>query len=94
VGGAPALPVEDPGDDRVGVVEGQAADQFDRVVTGADLWLGPFERNRQFADRAAFPADLQLGAAAGVIGGDGDDDSVEQGAWPTKTLPGPPPDPR
>jgi hypothetical protein len=74
------LPVEYAGDDRVGVVDGQAADQLDRVVIGADLGLGSFERNRQFADRAAFPADLQLGAASCAIGGDGDDDLVEQSA--------------
>ena len=31
------LPVEDPGDDGVGVVHGQAADQVDGVLVGADL---------------------------------------------------------
>jgi hypothetical protein len=73
------LPVEDSCDDRVGVMDGQAADQLDRVVIGADLGLGPFERNRQVADRATFPADLQLGAAGGAIGWDGDDDVVQEG---------------
>jgi hypothetical protein len=72
------LPVEYPGDDGVAVVDGQAADQLDGVVGGADFGLGTFERHGQFADRAAFPADLQIRAAAGVVGGYGDDRFVEQ----------------
>jgi hypothetical protein len=66
--------------------EGQAADQLDCVVIGADLVLGPFERDRQFADRAAFPTNLQVGVAAGVIGCDGDDDFVKEGVQELLTV--------
>ena len=38
-GGAAALPVEDPGDRRVGVVDGEAAHQVDGVLVGADRGL-------------------------------------------------------
>ena len=64
----------------VGVVDGEAADQVDGVLAGADLrWLA-LERDGQLGDRAAFPAQQQVGAAFGVVAADGDVDLVQQGA--------------
>jgi len=71
------LTVEDAGDLRVGVVHGQAADQVDGVLVGAEPLLLPGDdRDGQVGDGAAFPAEHQIGAARGPV--DGDDDLAEQ----------------
>ena len=67
-GGAAVLPVEDPGDGGVGVVHGQPAQQVDGVLAGAQpLRRFPLERHGQFGDRAALPAQDELGAAVVVV---------------------------
>ena len=69
------------GDRRVGVVDGEAAQQVDGVLVGAQPvgWFA-LERHGQFGDRAALPAQQQLGAAAVVVAVHADADLVEQGA--------------
>src|SRR6476620_3253953 len=80
-GGAAALPVEDVRDHRVGVVGGQAAHQVDGVFGGAQPVDGfAFDRHRQVGDRAAFPAQQQLGVGVGVVAVHGDVDLLEQAA--------------
>jgi hypothetical protein len=44
-----ALPVEDPGDFRIGVVHGEAAHEVDGVFVGADCGLWASQRDGQFA---------------------------------------------
>ena len=80
-GGAAVLPVEDVRDHRVGVVDGEAADQVDGVLVGAQPvgWFA-FDRHRQFGDRAALPAQQQLGVCFGVVAVHVDVDFVEQAA--------------
>jgi hypothetical protein len=78
-GGGAALPVEDPGDLGVGVVDGEPADQADGVLIGSDSrWLA-FKRDGQLGDRAAFPAHHQAGLAAGVVTADVDVHLIQQG---------------
>src|SRR5436190_1584451 len=55
-GRAAALAVEDPGDRGVVVVGGEAPEQRDRVLVGADRGLAAGELNDELADRAATPA--------------------------------------
>ena len=74
------MPVEDPGDLRVGVVHGQATDQLDGVLAGADRRRLAFERHHQLADRAALPAQQQVGSTLGGVAVDGDVDLLQQGA--------------
>src|SRR5215211_838927 len=62
-GAAAALAVEDAGDRGVVVVGGEALQQRDRVLVGADRGLRLGERDDQFGDRAAFPADRDRRAA-------------------------------
>ena len=80
-GGAAVLPVEDVRDHRVGVVGGEAADQVDGVLVGAQPvgWFA-FDRHRQFGDRAALPAQQQFGVCVGVVAVHVDVDFVEQAA--------------
>ena len=63
------LPVEDPGDDGVGVVHGQPADQVDGVLIGADFRLRAAQRDGQLADRAAFPPQTRRACGPGRRGG-------------------------
>ena len=51
----------------VGVVHGQAADQVDGVLVGADLRLRAAQRDGQLADRAAFPPQDQAGVRVRVV---------------------------
>ena len=63
--GAAALAGEDRGDLAVGVMLGEAADQLDRVLgQPAALGAAGVERDAEFGARAAFPADLDVGARA------------------------------
>ncbi len=78
-GGAPALPVEDPGDRRVGVVDSEAADEVDGVLVGADRGLAAPASDGQFGERAALPADEQVGVAGVVVAHDGDLHVIDQG---------------
>jgi hypothetical protein len=71
-GGAAALAVEDPGDGAVVVVGGESLDELDCVLVGARLWLGLGERDSEFGDRAALPADRQRCAAGLASEVDGD----------------------
>jgi len=73
------LPVEDAGDDRVGIVHGQTPDEVDGVFVGADFGLSAFEWHGQFADRAAFPAQDEVGLVVVGVAVQGDVDFVEQG---------------
>jgi hypothetical protein len=61
-GGAAALPGEDVRDRRVGIVGGETADEVDGVLVGAQPagWLAA-DRHPQVGDRAAFPAQHELG---------------------------------
>jgi len=61
-------------------VDGQAADQGDGVLAGAVVGGLALERHGQLADRAAPPAQQQLGAAADVVAVHGDGDFVQQSA--------------
>jgi hypothetical protein len=61
--GSASLAVEDPGDRRVVVVVGEALEQFDRVLVGADRGLGARERDGELGDRAAAPAQRERRAA-------------------------------
>ena len=80
-GGAAALPVEDVGDHRVGIVGGQTAHQVDGVLVGAQpVGRFAFDRYGQVGDGAAFPAQHQLGVGVGVVAIHGDVDLVEQAA--------------
>ena len=75
------LPVEDPGDLGVGVVDGEAADQADGVLVGAEPSRGlALDGDGQLADRPAFPAQHQVGVSGVVVAVDGDVDFVQQGA--------------
>ena len=74
------MPVEDPGDDRVGVVHGQPADQVNGVVVGADFRLRAAQRHGQLGDRAAFPPQDQAGVQVGVVAAGGDVHLLQQGA--------------
>ena len=74
------MPVEDPGDDRVGVVHGKPADQVDGVVVGADFRLRAAQRHGQLGDRAAFPPQDQAGVRVGVVAAGGDVHLLQQGA--------------
>jgi hypothetical protein len=79
-GGASGLPVEDPGDLVVRVVDGQSPEEVDGVLVGADRrWLA-LERHGQVTDRSALPAQDQICAALGAVAVDGDVDFLEQGA--------------
>src|SRR5919109_957464 len=62
-GRAAALAVEDSGDRGVVVVDGEPTHQRDGVVVGADRGLVSWQRDGQFGDRAALPAQRQRGAA-------------------------------
>ena len=56
-GAGAALPVEDPGDSRVGVVNGQTAHQLDGVLAGADLRRRlSGQGDGEFGQSAATPA--------------------------------------
>src|SRR5918994_4033571 len=78
-GGPAALTVEDPGDDRIGIVGGQPADQSDGVFVGPHRWgIGARQADHELADRAAAPAQGEIGSELGPI--DGDDDLFEQAA--------------
>jgi hypothetical protein len=61
-------------------VHGQAADQVDGVLAGADLGLAAAQLDGQLADRAAFPPQHQAGVRAGVVAVQRDVDLVDQGA--------------
>ncbi|MBF0327479.1 MAG: hypothetical protein HQL42_20860, partial [Alphaproteobacteria bacterium] len=78
-GGAPALAVEDAGDDAVGMVGGQAADEIDRILVGlARCRPGARQRDRQGHDLTATPADGQDRPVFGPFHGDGH--VLQQGA--------------
>ena len=72
------LAVEDSGDGGVGVVHGQPAQQVDGVLVGADLRLTTAQRHGELADRAALPAQHQLGVRGGVLALQGDVDFLKQ----------------
>lgn len=74
-----ALAREDLGDLPVGVVLGEAADQFERILSDPPL-LGAarVQLDRQLGARAALPGDLDVGAPLGGV--DGDDDVADQRA--------------
>ena len=75
------LPVEDPGDLGVGVVDGQAADQVDGVLIGAQPSRGcALDGDGQLGDRPAFPAQDQVSVPAVVVAVHGDVHLVQQGA--------------
>ena len=62
------LAVQDARDDRVGVVHRQAPDQGDRLLGGAKGGRTPApERDREFGDRAAAPAERELGAELSAL---------------------------
>ena len=61
-------------------MHGQAADQADGVLVGADLRLRAAQRDGQLADRAAFPPQDQAGVRVGVVAAGGDVHLVQQGA--------------
>ena len=78
-GAAATLPVEDPGDGRVGVVHGEAAEQGDGVLVGADRrWRLSGQGDGELGQRPTTPAQRQLGALGLTL--DADDHLVEQGA--------------
>ena len=54
------------------VVGGESLDELDCVLVGARLWLGLGERDSEFGDRAALPADRQRCAAGLASEVDGD----------------------
>src|SRR5215207_194845 len=62
-GGAAALAVEDPSDLPVVVVDSEPREQLDRVLVGADRRLRLGERDGEFGDRTAAPADREHRAA-------------------------------
>ena len=66
------MSVEDPGDRRVVVVDSEAAHQCDRVVVGADRGLVAWQRDGQFGDRAALPAERERRATFFAYDVDGD----------------------
>src|SRR5580658_9999277 len=76
-GGLSFLAIEDAGDDRVGIMRRQAAQEADRVVVGAHGGLA-FAGQRHFylAEKAATPTKRQMGAELGAV--DRDDDLFEQ----------------
>src|SRR5713101_3859304 len=58
-----SLPVQDPGDDRIRVVAGQAAHQFDRRLLRAnDRRIGPGKAHFELADRSAAPPERKRGS--------------------------------
>jgi len=61
-------------------MDGQAADQADGVLAGADLGLRAAQRHGQLADSAAFPPQHQAGVRVRVIAAEGDVHFVGQGA--------------
>jgi hypothetical protein len=65
-----ALAVEDAGDDVVGIVDGEATQQVDGVVIGADLRRGmTWQVDGGAGDRAAVPADGQDGDGTRPVDG-------------------------
>ena len=64
-----------------GVVGGETAHQVDDVLVGAEPfgWRAP-DWHPQVGDRAAFPAQHELGVGIGVVAAHGDVDLVEQAA--------------
>ena len=77
-GGAAALAVENPGDGGVVVVGGEAGEQRDRVLVGADRGLVSWQRDDQLGDRAAPPADRD--GRAVLLALDVEDDFFDQAA--------------
>ena len=78
-GGPAALTVEDAGDDRVGIVGDQPTNQSDGVFIGAHRWrIGARQTDFEVGDRAAAPAQGEIGSELGPI--DGDNDFLEQAA--------------
>jgi hypothetical protein len=80
------LPVEDAGDFGVRVVHGQAAQQVDDVLVGADVGLGAAQRHGQLADGAASPPQDQIGVRVWLLAVHGDVDLGQQGAQQLFTV--------
>ena len=76
--GAASLAVEDPGDRRVGVVDGEPFEQRDRVLVGADRRLVARERDGELGERAAAPSHDQRRAA--LLARDVEDHLLDQAA--------------
>src|SRR5205807_8223363 len=58
-----SLPVQDPGDDRIRVVAGQAAYQLDRRLLRANhRGVGPGKAHFELADRSAAPSKRERGS--------------------------------
>jgi hypothetical protein len=74
--GAATLAVEDPGDRRVVVVDGEPLEQRDRVLVGADARLVTRQRNNELGDRAAAPA--QRDRRAALLADHVEDDFLDQ----------------
>lgn len=79
-GGAASLAVEDAGDLGVGVVHGQAAEQGDGVLVGADRWRPALQGDGQVAGGAALPAQDQVSSPTGGVPGHRDAHLLEQAA--------------
>ena len=80
-GGAAVLPVEDVRDHRVGVVDGEAADQVDGVLVGAQPvgWFA-FDRHDSSVIAPPFQRSSSSACAVGVVAVHADVDFVEQAA--------------
>ena len=74
--GAATLAVEDPGDRRVVVVDGEPLEQRDRVLVGANAGLVARQRNDELGDRAATPAERDRRAA--LLADHVEDDFLDQ----------------
>ncbi len=67
-------------------MNGQAAQQIDGVLGGADRWrLGVRQTEIELGDQAASPAQHQMGA--GLLTLHSDDDLLEQGAQQLLAVP-------
>ena len=73
------LPIEDAGNDGIGIVDSEPADEVDRVLVGAHRrWPGARQADLELGEHAAFPAKGEIGPILVTI--DGDDDFLEQTA--------------
>jgi hypothetical protein len=62
--------LRNPGDFRVGVVHGQAAQQSDGVLVGADARLRPSQRHGEVGQYATFEPQQQICVGVGIVAGD------------------------
>jgi hypothetical protein len=79
IGGRALLPIENAGNDSVGIVDGQTAHQCHRVLVGAHRCCAATQQIKiDLGKRAAAPTQCQVGAILTLV--DSNDDLFEQGA--------------